>query len=117
MPSFTLKNIPEALMVALRARAKHERRSLNSQILHELEERERSLDRGLRNEFKPGLFITRKLRSQEERQALIDYHHERLQTSMAGKPSPFGSAEEVNDLINEGRGTSFSNPSGITEET
>ena len=116
MPSFTLKNIPEALMVALRARAKHERRSLNAQILYELEERERYLDRGLRSEVKPGHFVTRKLRSRAEREALIDYHYERLRASMAGKPSPFGSAEEINDLINEGRGTSFSNPSEIAEE-
>lgn len=38
MPSVTLKNIPPDLLAGLRARAKRDRRSLNSELLYLLEE-------------------------------------------------------------------------------
>ncbi len=37
MPSLTLKNVPDELLERLRARARHERRSLSSQALYLLE--------------------------------------------------------------------------------
>ncbi len=38
MPTITLKNVPEDLYEALKAQAKLHRRSLNSEIIHTLEE-------------------------------------------------------------------------------
>ena len=38
MPTITLKNVPDDLYEALKARARINRRSLNSEIIHALEE-------------------------------------------------------------------------------
>lgn len=103
-------------MVALRARAKHERRSLNAHILFELEERQRYLERGLTSEIKPGLYKTSSLRTQEERRALLEYHAKRLEGMRAGKPSPFRDEGEIDEIIREEQDRRADRALGIIEE-